>query len=401
MTQHMYPNDMRPPPLLNYVDRMQSKLNRFQNYHHSPERDARQSHHLQEQDGSLSRLSNRQDIRPHSSHSFDKPLPASPSAYPPMPPPHRQASRGTESVTSHSTKHSIFSSNSSEYSTAPSSASNSSAGSAGSFAKRRVYQQTHETEATGRRTALSMLPKANTNAALKRRKSYGSSLKKTIGKLLNASPTKPPPGTVTDHGDKIIEWQNVRRDVNRANTPSPQERTEYRERLEMSEGAKVVPPIEVLQQIVEGDESANGSPILPDETFDISSMTPFYALTCPGVNFSLIDRSTRLINQIPPQYLSSPASFAKAVICRPYTSEIQRLRAIFVFLSEKFTWEPLHGSDHHDQNRDNDSLVKLFETRRGTSEEIALCFWEMCQGCNIHAEIISGHLKGFFFSLLF
>lgn len=394
MAQYMYPNDMRPPPLLDYVDRMQSKLNQFQNYHHSPERDERQSYHLHEEDGSLSRLSTRQDIRPRSSHSFDKPLPASPSAYPPMPPPHRQANRGTESVTSHSTKHSIFSSNSSEYSTAASSVSNSSAGSAGSFAKKRVYQQAHETEATGRRTALSVLPKSNTNAALKRRKSYGSSLKKTIGKLLNVSPTKPPPGTVTDHGGKIIEWQNVRRDVNRANTPLPQERAEYRERLEMSEGAKVVPPIEVLQQIVEGDESANGTPILPDETFDISSMARLYALMCPGVNFSLIDRSTRLINQIPPQYLSSPATFAKAVICRPYTSEIQRLRAIFVFLSEKFTWEPLHGTDHHDQNRDNDSLVKLFETRRGTSEEIALCFWEMCHGCNIHAEIISGHLKG-------
>jgi hypothetical protein len=117
-----------------------------------------------------------------------------------------------------------------------------------------------------------VLPKSNSNAsALKRRKSYGSSLKKTIGKLLNASPTKPPPGTITDHGGKIIEWQNVRRDVNRANTPSEQERTEHRERLEMSEGMEVIRPIELLERIVEGDESANGSPILPDETFDISS----------------------------------------------------------------------------------------------------------------------------------
>jgi hypothetical protein len=241
---------------------------------------------------------------------------------------------------------------------------------------------------------LSVLPKANSNAALKRRKSYGSSLKKTIGKLLNTSPTKPPPGTVTDHGGKIIEWQNVRRDVNRANSPSPQERTEIREKLEMSEGVQVIPPVELLQRIVEGDESANGSPILPDETFDISSISNSPVRTNnEGVNFSLIDRATRLINQIPPQYLSSPASFAKAVICRPYASEIQRLRAIFVFLSEKFTWEPLHASDNL-QDREDDSLLKMFETRRGTSEEIATCFWEMCKGCNIHAEIIAGHLKG-------
>ena len=131
-------------------------------------------------------------------------------------------------------------------------------------------------ETRGRRETLSVVsPKPNSNAAaLKRRKSYGSALKKSIGKLLNSSPTKPPPGTVTDHGDKIIEWQNVRRDVNRANTPSEQERTEHRERLEMSEGIQVIRPIELLEHIIEGDESANGSPILPDETFDISSILP-------------------------------------------------------------------------------------------------------------------------------
>lgn len=273
MAPYMYPSDMRPPPLLNYVDRMQAKLDRFQNHHHSPERKEQQAPQYYEHERSPSRISDNNDFRPRSSHSVDKPLPASPSVYPPMPPPHRQPSRGTASVTSHSTKHSIFSSTSSDYSTAASSVSNTTAGSAGSFAKRRLYQQSQDTEATSRRTALSVLPKSNSNAALKRRKSYGSSLKKTIGKLLNASPTKPPPGTVTDHGGKIIEWQNVRRDVNRANSPSPQERTEIRERLEMSEGVQVIPPIELLQRIVEGDESANGSPILPDETFDISSIS--------------------------------------------------------------------------------------------------------------------------------
>jgi hypothetical protein len=124
---------------------------------------------------------------------------------------------------------------------------------------------------------LTVLPKSQSNVlALKRRKSYGSSLKKTIGKLLNNSPTKPPPGSVTDHGDKIIEWQNVRRDVNRANTPSSQEREEHRERMEMTEGLELIRPIEILERIIEGDESANGSPILPDETFDITSTAPLF-----------------------------------------------------------------------------------------------------------------------------
>jgi hypothetical protein len=112
------------------------------------------------------------------------------------------------------------------------------------------------------------------------------------------------------------------------------------------------------------------------------------------VNFSLIDRATRLVNQIPAQYASLPAAFAKSVICRPYASEIQRLRAIFIFLSEKFTWEPHQVSDVYGTEPNCEALSRLLETRRGTSEDMAWCFWEMCQGCSIHAEVIGGHLKG-------
>lgn len=277
MPPYMYPTDMRPPPLLNYVDRMQSKLDRFQNYHYSPERHERSesvASNYYEQERPASRISNVSDLRPRSSHSMNKPLPSSPSFQPPMPPPHKQRHRETESDTSHSAKNSIFSSATSDYSTVASSVSNASAGSAGSFARKKLHlqRQQQQPEVTSQRTALSVLPKGTLNGgALKRRKSYGSSLKKTIGKLLNTSPSKPPPGTVSDHGGKVIEWQNVRRDVNRANSPSPQERMEHRERLEMSEGVELIRPIELLERIVEGDESANGSPILPDETFDISS----------------------------------------------------------------------------------------------------------------------------------
>jgi len=270
MAPYMYPVDMRPPPLLNYVDKMQSKLDRFQNYQYPPQRDDFEPNERYKQERSPSRVSANSGLRPRSAHSVDKPLPMSPTFQPPpIPPVHRH--RETGSITSHSTKHSIFSTTASDYSTAASSVSNSSAGSAGAFARRKAQQRKQEQEHAESRTALSVLPKANSNSALKRRKSYGSSLKKTIGKLLNTSPTKPPPGTVTDHGDKIIEWQNVRRDVNRANTPSAQERMEHRERLEMSEGLEVIRPIEQLERIIEGDESANGSPILPDETFDIAS----------------------------------------------------------------------------------------------------------------------------------
>jgi hypothetical protein len=267
---YIYPADMRPPPLLNYVDKMQSKIHRFQNYHYSPQQDENNpsANHYDHQ-RSPSRTSG---IRPHSSHSVDKALPASPLFHAPMPPPHKQKSRqiDIESESNHSARHSVFSTTASDYSTAASSVSTGSAGSAGAFARRKA-QQRKEQDIAKQRSALSVLPKNSGNGPLiKRRKSYGSSFKKTIGKFLSTSPTKPPPGTVTDHGGKIIEWQNVRRDVNRANSPSPQERTEHRERIEMSEGIQVISPIELLEHIVEVDESANGSPILPDETFDIS-----------------------------------------------------------------------------------------------------------------------------------
>jgi hypothetical protein len=205
-----------------------------------------------------------------------------------MPPPHSHRRQDNSSTTSHSTKYSIFSAGASDYSSA-SSASAGSAGSAGSFARKKARQRQAAEEAASERSALTVLPKSQSNVlALKRRKSYGSSLKKTIGKLLNTSPTKPPPGTVTDHGDKIIEWQNVRRDVNRANTPSSQEREEHRERLEMSEGIELIRPIEILERIIEGDESANGSPILPDETFDITSTALLFFLVFDRLRSKLL-----------------------------------------------------------------------------------------------------------------
>ena len=140
---YMYPADMRPPPLLNYVDKMQSKLDRLQNYHYSPQRDAGD---LDREERSPSRISN---FRPHSSHSVEKPLPTS-SFQPPIPPPHVHRHRETESIASHSTKHSIFSTTASDYSTVASSASTGSAGSAGSFARKKQQLLRQEQEANQR-----------------------------------------------------------------------------------------------------------------------------------------------------------------------------------------------------------------------------------------------------------
>jgi len=273
-SEYPYSEEMPPPPLLNYADRMHAKLDQFHNLQYAPHRDSYNP--TLDNDRPQSRLSNSSNPRPRSSHSANQPLPNFPQ--PPIPPPHIHQRQETSSTTGQSAKYSIFSAGASDYSSA-SSASAGSAGSAGSFARKKARQQRQADDAVNQRSGSTVLPKSQSNVfAFKRRKSYGSSLKKTIGKLLNTSPTKPPPGTVTDHGDKIIEWQNVRRDVNRANTPSAQEREEHCERLELAEGLELIRPIEILERIIEGDESANGSPILPDETFDISSTNLSQAL---------------------------------------------------------------------------------------------------------------------------
>ena len=66
---------------------------------------------------------------------------------------------------------------------------------------------------------------------------------------------------------------------------------------------------------------------------------------------------------------------------------------MFVFLSEKMIWEPIPLAENNVGARNSASMTKLLETRKGTAEDIAWCFWEMCQGCNIHAEVIPGYLK--------
>ena len=255
-----YPQNISDPGF-NYIETTQSRSPGFM--HHSYAQQLGQHNEY-----SLDNEPSISDSRIHSPRS-DELLPQLWPFQPPMPPPHMDRHREDESVTSHSIKHSIFSSNASETSTTPSTGSAGSAGSAASFARRKL-QQSQERETASQRTGLNVFSKVESNGLLKRRKSYGSSLKKSIGKLLNTSPSKPAPGTISDHGDKVIEWQNVRRDVNRANTPSLQERTEYRERLEMEEGTEFVKPIEFLENIIEGDESSTGNPILPDETFDIT-----------------------------------------------------------------------------------------------------------------------------------
>ncbi|TVY40116.1 cytokinesis protein, partial [Lachnellula subtilissima] len=166
-----------------------------------------------------------------------------------------------------------------------------------------------------------------------------------------------------------IDWVQVRRDVNRSNTLSRIERVERKERCQMMD-YPAISPVEELFEGCEGDEGADGNPVVES--------TDFHA-----VNLSLVDKNSRFINSLPP--MTNPVSLATGFVCRPYRSDVQRLRAIFTWVSEKINWEDGLESDPDSR--------RVIQTKRGCAEEVAVLVLEMCAAVGIHAEVVRGYLK--------
>ncbi|KAL8850677.1 MAG: hypothetical protein Q9221_004396 [Calogaya cf. arnoldii] len=171
-------------------------------------------------------------------------------------------------------------------------------------------------------------------------------------------------------GEKTeVDWVQVRRDINRSNSLSRNERVERVERCQMMD-YPVVAPIDVLLDSTEGDEGHDGLPL--DQPVDFSS-----------VNYQLVDKSARFVSSLPP--MTTPASLAQGYVCRPYRSDAQRLRAIFTWVSEKISWE-------EDFEGEVDTR-RVIQMRRGCAEEVAVLVTEMCSAMGLHAEVVRGHLK--------
>ncbi len=170
-------------------------------------------------------------------------------------------------------------------------------------------------------------------------------------------------------GKTEIDWVQVRRDVNRSNSLSRNERSERIERCQMMD-YPVVAPVDSLMEAAEGDEGGDGMPIPHPTDFQ-------------AVNLQLVDKSARFVNSLPP--MTNPASLAQGYVCRPYRSDVQRLRAIFTWVSEKVAWE-------EDFEGAVDSR-RVIQMRRGCSEEVAVLVSEMCLSVGLHAEIVRGYLK--------
>lgn len=166
-----------------------------------------------------------------------------------------------------------------------------------------------------------------------------------------------------------MEWMAPRRDLNRSNSLSRHERNERAERCQMMDIPVIAPVDELLAQ-AEGDEGLDGLPISEATDFTTS-------------NLSLVDKSARFINNLPPT--TTAASLAQGYVCRPYRSDVQRLRAIFTWVSERIAWE-------EDFEGDCDTR-RVIQTKRGCSEEVAVLVMEMCAAVGLHAEVVRGYLK--------
>ncbi|RDW95112.1 hypothetical protein BP5796_00875 [Coleophoma crateriformis] len=170
-------------------------------------------------------------------------------------------------------------------------------------------------------------------------------------------------------GNSGIDWVQVRRDVNRSNSLSRIELLERKERCQMMD-YPAISPVDELFETTDGDEAADGNPVLDPTNFQ-------------AVNLTLVDKNARFLNSLPP--MTNPVSLATGFVCRPYRSDVQRLRAIFTWVSEKITWEEEFESDINSR--------RVIQSKRGSPEDVSVLVLEMCAAVGITCEIIRGYLK--------
>ncbi|KAI1391011.1 uncharacterized protein F4822DRAFT_169666 [Hypoxylon trugodes] len=174
----------------------------------------------------------------------------------------------------------------------------------------------------------------------------------------------------TDMGlTKGVDWVQVRRDVNRSNTLSKNERSERRDRCMMLD-YPAIDPVDELYESVEGDEGADGLPVRNPINYQV-------------INLSQVDKNSRFISGLPS--MTTAVTLATTYVCRPYKSEVQRLRAIFTWVAEKINWEEDYEGEVDTRH--------VIQTKRGCSEEYAVLVHEMCAAIGIHSEVVRGYLK--------
>ncbi|KFY32013.1 hypothetical protein V493_00605 [Pseudogymnoascus sp. VKM F-4281 (FW-2241)] len=167
------------------------------------------------------------------------------------------------------------------------------------------------------------------------------------------------------------DWVQVRRDVNRSNSLSRIERLERKERCQMMD-YPAISPVDELYDTTQGDEAGDGTAVMEPTNYQT-------------VNLSLVDKNSRFIGNLPQTV--NPSSLATGYICRPYRSDVQRLRAIFTWVAEKISWEEDFDGDDPVNSR------RVIQSKRGSPEEVSVLVMEMCSAVGIHCEVVRGYLK--------
>ncbi|OAA40342.1 Transglutaminase-like protein [Metarhizium rileyi] len=170
-------------------------------------------------------------------------------------------------------------------------------------------------------------------------------------------------------GGASVDWVQVRRDVNRSNSLSKAERNERQDRCQMMEHP-VLNPVDELYDCIEGDEGADGMPVRESINYQ-------------SINLSQVDKNSRFIGDMP--VMTTAIQAATTYVCRPYRSDVQRLRAIFTWVSEKICWE-------EDFEGDIDTR-RVIQAKRACAEEYALLVMEMCAAVGLECEVVRGYLK--------
>ncbi|KAK4184300.1 hypothetical protein QBC35DRAFT_59964 [Podospora australis] len=166
-----------------------------------------------------------------------------------------------------------------------------------------------------------------------------------------------------------VDWVQVRRDVNRSNSLSINERVERKERCQMLD-YPALDPVEELYASIDGDEGADGMPVVEPINFQ-------------SINLGQVDKNSRFLASLPPH--TTAITLATTYVCRPYRSDVQRLRAIFTWVAEKISWE-------EDFEGEVDSR-RVIQTKRGCAEEYAVLVQEMCDAVGLPCEMVRGYLK--------
>ncbi|OAA61705.1 Src-domain containing protein [Niveomyces insectorum RCEF 264] len=180
-------------------------------------------------------------------------------------------------------------------------------------------------------------------------------------------------GSSGSNSSSGVDWVQVRRDVNRSNSLSRIERHERRDRCQMMDYPTLDPVDELYSTIANGDEGADGMPVTEPTNYG-------------ALNLSQVDKNSRFISSLPP--MTTAITLATTYVCRPYRSDVQRLRAIFTWVAEKIVWE-----DDYEVGSGGIDTRRVIQTKRGCAEEYAMLVADMCAAAGLSCEVVRGYLK--------